>query len=124
MFRDVPGSSKILERYRKLNASGFRPLTLEMQAIIAEPEKPKKVGQKEQPIYNEEEGSARNKDVISNPKLTQTNNAFVSSPPPSPKTTTTTITVAPCPPPGSSQPQSTIPLSTPLYTDSTVPPTN
>lgn len=42
MFRDVPASSKILEGYRKLTHSGFRPLTLEMQATIDEADELKK----------------------------------------------------------------------------------
>lgn len=46
MFRDVPVASKILEGYRKILVLGFRPLTPEMQSIIAEVDKPKKGGQK------------------------------------------------------------------------------
>ncbi|CAI9260206.1 unnamed protein product [Lactuca saligna] len=65
----------------------------------------------------------RNEEQTSNPKVTQHLNNFVPSHPPSPKTTTTPITIAPCPPPFSSQQQTNIPLSSPLFTDSTVPPT-
>lgn len=44
MFRDVPSSSKILEGFWELTPSGFRPLTLEMQATIDAADKPKKGG--------------------------------------------------------------------------------
>lgn len=46
MFRDVPVASKILEAYRKVTASGFHPITPEMQAILAKADKTKKGGQK------------------------------------------------------------------------------
>lgn len=42
MFRDIPVSNNILEGYRKITPSGFRPVTPEMQAIIDEADKPKK----------------------------------------------------------------------------------
>ncbi|CAI9276629.1 unnamed protein product [Lactuca saligna] len=175
----------------KLTASGFCPLTPQMQALIAEVDKPKMGGQKgskmgekkttdkegpsatvksttkrktktvpstsspkkrkqparkrksptpseseslesesqsvdrneqEPPIRNEEEESARNKDATSNPEVTPIYNDIFISPPCSPKHTTIPITIAPFPHPVSNKPQSTIPLSTPLYTDSTVPP--
>lgn len=41
MFRDIPASSKILEGFRKLTPSGFRPLTPDMQATIDVTDKPK-----------------------------------------------------------------------------------
>lgn len=44
MLCDVPTASKILKGYWKTPASCFRPLTHEMQSIIAEAEKPKKGG--------------------------------------------------------------------------------
>lgn len=44
MFRDVPASSKIFEGFHKLTPSGFRPITLEMQAVIHVADKPKKAG--------------------------------------------------------------------------------
>lgn len=46
MFRFVAAASKILEASRKLPVSGFRPLTDEMRAILAEVDKPKKGGKK------------------------------------------------------------------------------
>ncbi|CAI9299728.1 unnamed protein product [Lactuca saligna] len=73
-------------------------------------------------VHNEEGESARNDKSTSDHVVTKTHNDFVPSPPPSPKPTTTPITIAPCPPSISSQTQSTSPLSTPLYIDSTVPP--
>lgn len=75
----------------------------------------------EPPARNEEGEFARNDKSSSDPEVTQTHNDFVPSPPPSPRTTTTPITIAPCPPPVSSQPHSTILLSTPLFSDSTIP---
>lgn len=50
MFHDVPSYSKILEGYRKLTPSGFRPLNPEMQDIIAEADKPKKRGKGENKV--------------------------------------------------------------------------
>ena len=46
MFCIIPAASKILEAYRKLPVSTFRPLTGEMREIIAEADKPKKGGKK------------------------------------------------------------------------------
>ncbi|CAI9284802.1 unnamed protein product [Lactuca saligna] len=196
MFRDVHVSSKILEGYHKL--------TLQMQAITDEANKPKKGGkdakkcenkivvkegtcvtvkpppkrkapmntstaipkrrkqpahkrktptpsesedesdtqsdiriEEDYPVRNEEahneevhdkdvrneDDNLHNEEQISNPEVNQHLNDFVPSPPPSPKMTTTPITIAPCPPPVSSQKQTNIPLSTPLFTDSNVPPT-
>ena len=46
MFIDVPTASKILEGFRKLAPFGFCTITPELQAILAEADKTKKVGQK------------------------------------------------------------------------------
>nr|KAJ0217103.1 hypothetical protein LSAT_V11C300137390 [Lactuca sativa] len=175
MLRDVPPTSKVLESYHIIHASGFGPLTPEIQLIIAEAYKRKKGGnkgskkvenkkgdnegpseppntpkkqkakdllllqlllknkveegcsqdQEELIVRNEEEEPVLNEDVTSNPEVTPTYNDFFTSPPHSPKTTTSfaLITIAPCSPPVSSQPQSTIPLSNPLFTNSIIPPT-
>ncbi|CAI9280388.1 unnamed protein product [Lactuca saligna] len=203
MFRDVPAARKILEGYRKLTPSGFRPLILEFQAILADADKPKKGDkgvkkggkkstdkegssatakpptkkrkppapssiaapkrqkqptrkrkcpipsesegldsetesdiqiEEDQPIHSEEEEHVhteedqvrneeplvRNEGETTNPKVTQTFNDSVPSPPPSPKTTTTPITIVPYPPPVSSSQQTSILLSTPIFTDSTI----
>lgn len=64
----------------------------------------------------------RNEGETTNPVVNQSFNEFVPSHPPSPKTTSTPITIAPCPPPISSSQQITIPLSPPIFTDSTLPP--
>ncbi|CAI9288598.1 unnamed protein product [Lactuca saligna] len=45
----MPVASKILEAYREISSSGLRPLTQEIQSIIAEADKPKKGGQKATP---------------------------------------------------------------------------
>ena len=42
MFRDVSATSKILEGFRKLAPSVFHTITLEMQVILTEVDKPKK----------------------------------------------------------------------------------
>ncbi|CAI9281543.1 unnamed protein product [Lactuca saligna] len=44
MFRDVPASSKLLEGFRKIIPSGFRPLTPEMQVVLDTADKLKKGG--------------------------------------------------------------------------------
>lgn len=46
MFIEVPPSSKILEGYRQLTPSGPLILTDEMQAVLAEDDKPKKRGKR------------------------------------------------------------------------------
>lgn len=46
MLRDVPAASKFLEGYQTILASGFCPLTPEMQSIISKANKPNKGGQK------------------------------------------------------------------------------
>lgn len=175
MFRDVPVASKILEGYRKILVLGFRPLTPEMQSIIAEVDKPKKGGQKgskkgekkqsakEGPsepantpkkrkaqdapikrklnkatwkprsptpseredsesnthsdVHNEEDEIVQNEH--NNTEVPPTHDDSILSPSHSHETTTTPISITPCPPPVSSQPQSNVPLSTPLFTDST-----
>ncbi|CAI9276643.1 unnamed protein product [Lactuca saligna] len=86
--------------------------------------------EEDQPIHNEEvehirkeESPIRNKGETTNHEVNQSFNVSFPSPPPSPKTTSTPITIAPCPPPISSSQQTTISLSTPIFTDSTIPPT-
>ncbi|CAI9294314.1 unnamed protein product [Lactuca saligna] len=74
-------------------------------------------------LVRNEEPRVHNDGEIMNLEVTQTINEFVLSPPPSPKTTTTLITIAPCLPPVSSSQQTSIPLSTPIFTESTPPPT-
>ncbi|CAH1420789.1 unnamed protein product [Lactuca virosa] len=206
MFCDVPASSKILEGYRALKPSGFRPLNAEFQEILAEVDKGKKGGrgskktgkkdtskegpskaaklqpkkrkapaastvapkrpkqpvkrrksptpspsqsedessdsefevrvednqqvgnEEEEHVHTEEEDQVRSdppfhtKDPSPNREVTLPLNDYVPSHPPSPKTTTSIpITIAPCPPPVSSQP-TTVTVTTPIFTDSTIPP--
>ncbi|XP_023737211.1 uncharacterized protein LOC111885159 [Lactuca sativa] len=137
-------SSKILEAYRKLPVSSFRPLTLEMQSIIDEVDKPKKGGHKghkkvekkqnakevEEPIQTEDTTTTSQLEVsqpissalevtveihVSVPNFT----AFVEnvSVPSQTATTSTPISITPCPlvSLGVSQPP-------PIFTDSTTTP--
>nr|KAJ0202491.1 hypothetical protein LSAT_V11C600329060 [Lactuca sativa] len=92
MFRDVPPSSKIPEGYRALTPSEEQVRTEEVEQVRTDRE------------------------------VTPPINDFVPSPPPSPKTTTSIpITIAPLPS-VSSQTHTTIPVSIPIFTDSTLPP--
>lgn len=77
-----------------------------------------------------EDDSVRNEDIhihnkeeTSNLEVTQPVNDSVPSPLPSPQPTFILITITPYLPPVSSQPQTSIPISTPMFIDSTVPPT-
>lgn len=83
-------------------------------------------------VYNEEvhhedvrnnDDTIRNEGQKSTPKVTPILNESVPSPPPSSTTTIVQINISPCPPPISTRPQATIPLSIPIFTEST-PPSN
>ncbi|CAI9281654.1 unnamed protein product [Lactuca saligna] len=74
-------------------------------------------------VRNEEGDNTCTEKPNPNPEVTQPFNDFVPSPPPSPKTTTTHITITLYPPPVSTQSQTSIPLFTPIFTDSKIPPT-
>nr|KAJ0213615.1 hypothetical protein LSAT_V11C400208200 [Lactuca sativa] len=143
MFHDVPPSSRILEGHRTLTPSGPRPLTDEFQAILAEAPTTSTAAhkQRKQPANSETECEIRidedppvcNEDVEPNRteeqeqvrierEVTPPTNESVPYPPPSPETTTyVPITIALLPI-VSSQPPTTIPVSIPIFTDSTIPP--
>ncbi|CAI9261830.1 unnamed protein product [Lactuca saligna] len=131
MFHYVLVASKILEEYKKFPYLGARTITHEMRLPIDEADKVKKAGKEDSPIPNEEvhnedfrneDEILHNKENISNPEITQPFNDSVPSPHPSPKTTSIPITITPWPL-VSTQQQTSIPLSIPLFTDSIVPST-
>ncbi|CAI9288706.1 unnamed protein product [Lactuca saligna] len=98
------------------------PTPSEDESLKSETQSDIRVEEEEPHVHNEEGESVHNEKFASNPKVTKSHTDFVPSSPTSPKTTTTHITIAPYPPPISSTPQTTIPLSTPHFTDSTTPP--
>ncbi|CAI9270546.1 unnamed protein product [Lactuca saligna] len=86
--------------------------------------------EEDQPVRHVEEENVRieeppicNEGENTNTELTQTLNDYVPSPPPLRKTTSIPITIALFPPPISSSQQTSVPLSTPIFTDSTILPT-
>nr|KAJ0209922.1 hypothetical protein LSAT_V11C400209070 [Lactuca sativa] len=133
MFHDVPPSSRILEGHRTLTPSGPRPLTDEFQAILAKSDNKNSDSETECEIRIDEDPPVCNEDVEPNRteeqeqvrierEVTPPTNEYVPYPPPSPETTTyVPITIALLPI-VSSQPPTTIPVSIPIFTDSTIPP--
>ncbi|CAI9291697.1 unnamed protein product [Lactuca saligna] len=109
VFRDVPAATKILEAYRKLQFSGFYPLTDDMQTILEEDNKPKKGGKKK--VAKEDTPTTSHHEVSqpisTNPEVTFENlisipitNEFIEDVSITSPTATlsTPISISPCPP--------------------------